>query len=513
MGAGRQRRSLTGLRWALVSALAGLGLACSGGSVVRVDLDALEPSFGRSQLKSLVVVVDDGVGRWVVAVDARDGAGLEALPRFERWAGERPVEYVVFAYQESLEALRIRGPGLAEPGEGADAAPIPRAGEPFRATVTSEGVGPWRALGSDDAPYAEFRSPRFKGGGDPCRSFASRAVPLDTREPVSAVVRLARGGVLVATSRTEQLDALPPEPESRLYLASADGTVERVDGAVPEFWRSIRSLRINALHESEDGRLWIFTGGLRGGDSRLWVGDLQRGFVEVEAPPDGQWQRWVIGPVGRNGPPFHVMTDYGALRRYDEGRGFTETASAAHGLQPCQSTVGNVPGTQGVVLYCGHLSWRPGGELLAVAPHGHSAWRFLPPAFDARAVAAFTDPVSITAIGETPLGLVVASSGQAFTDFYVYDDAARRFRPLELGVTTQRVYSIHPLDDGFVFSGSYGYLTQYVPGRTPRLCPSIDGFASGVRPTRFTPLDDRTWLLTGWQTADQATTLVFATVN
>jgi hypothetical protein len=71
---------------------------------------------------------------------------------------------------------------------------------------------------------------------------------------------------------------------------------------------------------------------------------------------------------------------------------------------------------------------------------------------------------------------------------------------LEESLSTQPAHAIAGLREGFIFSGDFGYITQYNNGR---YCESIPGVAPGMDVFHITPIGPSTFVVSGKATVSE----------
>jgi hypothetical protein len=191
---------------------------------------------------------------------------------------------------------------------------------------------------------------------------------------------------------------------------------------------------------------------------------------------------------------LYTQTDFGTLQRYNEGRKTWDMLWPGRpddDLRECA--------LKHVNKYCGGLAWDASGEALhALDPGGGGTlirWTEEDGAIEEDLSPHPDDSVPM-AIATTEFdATVIRVSGLRLASVQVRREGL--WTPLgdEEVFATQTAYVISSYEEGFLFSGTFGYLTQYTPAG---LCPSQDGVFTGASVGYLAAIRDGVVLGPGW---------------
>jgi hypothetical protein len=413
-----------------------------------------------------IVLVERGATLEVVAIDPASGEGRSALPVLADYDGA-PIQLSVVVYPATLTELGIPS-GVLRAAQPGSRRVLPPGGQIFERRIEGGEAGTWAIAESLSGRAASFRSPDLPVT-DPCRTFSGMGFSLSSTVPISALVPYDEDHALVISSEQERSG-----PSSTwLYLAGHDGLL-RVDEAIPGFTAGVGREIIVGGARTADGRLWLAV--TQGGNVvRLARGSLEDGFELLPPipPPRFHWVRWLLPDPIDPGRLLALQDNGGLLEwRHDLGT-WRVIIDGEPGLGRC-----NFPGNAAHSnRYCGGIG-RIGGEVFAAHPWGQQ--RVLRLSDDIPSWEPLVDEPgggSLTAFATTPVGPVAVVSGTNIASIQLR--GPNGWRPLTGSgggptINTQRPLDLIAYGDGFVFTGAFGYLTQYAGGR---LCESLGGVA------------------------------------
>lgn len=448
---------------AVLGALCAAGCS-SGREAVVLEVDPPAAAY-------VLGLIDDGAMS-VYAV-ATDGAGVEAIPTFADYTGERTIELVAYAYDVPLSAMGLSaGELIAAPaGEGGALPPPPRVAS---RTIDDRGSGEWVVqAGESDRRLDAFRSLQLPR--ESCAMFESTVVTLQSAaDPVVALVP-STDGVLVFTGTPLFTEA----PDSELWRVRTDvdpPSAVRLDD-VPGF-AALRAIGpVVTAVRGPDARIWVSVGGktARGGvRHEVWVGTERDGFAPLTAQRtySTEWLWWLDVETSTAGTRLWGLTDYGTVDRYDEATG-TWTRIAEPTEPPTQG------GCTSARQHCGGLARTRDGTLIVAHPrHKDHLFRVERGALIAEELPLLTS--NLTSLASTPLGPVAVRSTSLSTTFVRRSEDGRWVDLTTADgrseLTIQRTFALGAWEDGFVASGVFGFVIQHDGAK---LCPPRDAVVAG----------------------------------
>lgn len=485
-------------RRGLASIVALWATACVSHEVTRIDLTQIE---GVTPPSVFILSIERGESFDVIVIDGASGAGFDRVPAVQDYDGSFSVTYSVLVLEGTVEQLELT-PGLVDVSPTGRRAP---GGDVVhRRVARADHVSQWEAVPRAESVFADLRSEAFGAVDTDCDVLSPRTVELDTIEPIASVVALADGTALVITGRRATAVADPPSPTASVFRVTTS-SVTKLDGLIPNYATTIGRGRIISGFEDSTGTLWFQTADwlFSPGDRHFYRGTLEGGFTEMSRPDSDSAIRWMVGPPDAGAGAIFGLNDVGGLERYDVATDRWLRIVDNH-IPWGQCVLLNVEGPDRAraLHFCGAMYWLDGNRMLVHSPNGIGMWIYDAVGGVAPTLVAGSGNAPLRASARTPLGLVASTSSNGLTDFFLF--SGTRLEPLELTVPTQPTFAIAPHRRGFIFTGSFGFITQFAPGRSSGpICEGQTQFVSPLRPFYAVPMPGDRFMLVGFSPTER----------
>jgi hypothetical protein len=245
-------------------------LACACACVLACEAQRLVVQIPfEPEHRSAVLAVELRGELGLYSIDAEMRNAQPVLRSIEDWNEEDPIALQVVRYEQTLEEMRLPGPGTLTPASFGRTLAI---ADVLERTVDAEGLGAWTK--SERWPDA-FRDFRY---GDPCRR-----VGASFREPLpSDVVRFAG---LIPRSDGAAIFVGRSITDRPIFFRITTAGFERLS--------FVFDRRAPYAFLGNDGRIYLM-----GGDAHpvIHAGDVESGFAVVSETTaiEGSWPHWSL---------------------------------------------------------------------------------------------------------------------------------------------------------------------------------------------------------------------------
>lgn len=425
--------------------------ACSERSAIQIDL-----AFAK-EAKSVVFMSEVKGERRAFAVDpALAEENNPEIFSLSSYDGSFKVRFFALLYDETLNELGLSAGPIEEAPNSSGT--FPKDYDLYVREISGDDDGDWTESATTAPEVDSFRSERLPKR---CRRLGGRGYFLQTLAPVRAIVPHEEDGVLLFTSD----DDLPPpvtRSSPQIYRVGAEGPL-RVDESIPNFSDDFGSLFLTtAAAGAENAEIFVATSSHSPNRNDVWLGTLNAGFQKL---PERSNVTTPIRFMKAHSNRLFVLSEGGGIEVFDRQTQTWTELKTGSGRQTC---------SRHPLRYCGGFAAKD-DTLWALVPGDASRiYRYRDGELNQEEQPSGPPTGAPMTLVDTALGplLVRASIQEAM--FFVRTDEG--WGLLERAQPTQRPYVAVAYEDGFIFSGEFGYATEYDQG----FCPFVPGAAAGL---------------------------------